>query len=277
MPERIASRANPLVRRVRALSSDPDARRDEGAFVAEGIRIIEEALAASSAFDVVLLSPRLGLSERGRRLRNALEARLVRVVETTDAVLDAVSNAETSQGVLSVIRRGRDLSPFEAPPQNPFWVVAWGLQVPGNVGALLRTADAAGADLFLCVAGTADATSPKAVRASAGSIFRLPVLQSLAPEEILDAASRLGIRLMGTDPARGVPYDEPEYRGGIGFVFGREGEGLPPALVSRLHRTVTIPMRQGVESLNVAAAAAVVLFEAARRRRGGSLADAPAP
>jgi RNA methyltransferase, TrmH family len=147
--------------------------------------------------------------------------------------------------------------------------VGWGLQDPGNIGTLLRTADAAGADLFVTVAGSSDPLSPKAVRASAGSIFRLPLIHALPPDDILDAAAAHGVRLFGTDPVAGVPYDEPDYRGGIGFVFGRESEGLPPAVSARLHGTVRIPMRRGVESLNVGAAAAVVLFEAARCRRSG--------
>ena len=266
MIERISSRANPLMKRVRLLVSEGRARREEGALVAEGIRIVENAIAAGARIDFVVASPRLAVTARGRELAEEARRRNLRLVETTDAVLDSISDAQTSQGVLAVVTFPPPPSLGESVGADPFWVVGWGLQDPGNVGTLVRTADAAGAGLFLTVAGTSDPTAPKAVRASAGSIFRLPWLHGLPPDEILDAAAARGVRLFGTHPSHGVPYDEPDYAGGIGFVFGRESEGLPRAVEERLQGVVSIPMRSGVESLNVGAAAAVVLFEAARRR-----------
>ena len=264
----ISSRSNPLVQRARRIAADAAARRESGCLLAEGIRLVAEALDAGAGIDRIFVSPRLSVTERGRALHGRVSKRRVVLVETTDVVLDAIADAETSQGILALVRApGSDRLPGEG-TGPAFWVVGWGLQDPGNVGTLLRTADAAGADLFLTVPGTADVTSPKAVRASAGSVFRLPLARGVAPDDLLDAAHARGVRLFGTDPSQGSPYDEADYQGSIGFVFGREGEGLPPAVRDRLDLTVTIPMRAGVESLNVAAAAAIVLFEAARRRRG---------
>lgn len=263
----ISSRANPLVQRARRIGSEASARRETGCLLAEGIRLVEDALSSGAEIERILVSPRLSVTERGRALRRRAEASRTPVVEATDLVLDAIVDAETSQGVVALVRApGSEQIPPEG-AEPGFWVVGWGLQDPGNLGTLLRTADAAGADLFLTVPGTADATAPKAVRASAGSIFRMPLARGVAPDDLLDAAQARGVTLYGTDPTEGAPYDEPNYAGAIGFVFGREGEGVPPAVRERLSRTVTIPMRAGVESLNVAAAAAVVLFEAARRRR----------
>src|SRR5262245_40714155 len=276
-PATISSRSNPLVQRARRIGSDASARRETGCLLAEGIRLVEDALDANAAVEKIFVSPRLSVTERGRALRHRVEKNRSPLSETTDVVLDAIVDAETSQGVLAVVRApGSDRIPHEGADPT-FWVVGWGLQDPGNLGTLLRTADAAGADLFLTVPGTADPTAPKAVRASAGSIFRLPLARGIAPDDLLDAAQARGVRLFGTDPSQGAPYDEPAYDGSIGFVFGREGEGLPPAVRERLDRTVTIPMRAGVESLNVAAAAAVVLFEAARRRRPPRLGRPPGP
>jgi len=264
----ISSRTNPLVMKARRIGSEASTRRETGCLLAEGIRLVEEALDAGADIEKIFLSQRLNVTERGRALRRRVEKSPSLLVEATDGVLDAIVDAETSQGVLAVVRApGNDSLPPEA-TEPAFWVVGWGLQDPGNLGTLLRTADASGADLFLTVPGTADVTAPKAVRASAGSVFRLPLVRGIAPDDLLDAAQARGVRLYGTDPSQGIPYDEPGYEGSIGFVFGREGEGLPPAVRERLAHTVTIPMRKGVESLNVAAAAAVVLFEASRRRRG---------
>ena len=273
----ISSRANPLVQRARRIGSEASTRRETGCLLAEGIRLVEDALDANADIEKILVSPRLSVTERGRALRHRVERNRTLFVEATDGVLDAIVDAETSQGILAVVRApGSDRIPEEG-AEPAFWVVGWGLQDPGNLGTLLRTADAAGADLFLTVPGTADPTAPKAVRASAGSVFRLPLARGVAPDDLLDAARARGVRLYGTDPSLGAPYDEPVYDGAIGFVFGREGEGLPPAVRERLDRTVTIPMRAGVESLNVAAAAAVILFEAARRRRRSRSGPPPRP
>lgn len=266
MAPRISSRSNATIQRVRRLNTDAAFRRSEGALIAEGVRLIEEAVAAASEAEHLLVSPRLTVSEKGRSLKALLEEKGLPLIETTDGVLDSISDAETSQGILGVFRSPALTTMPRAASPIEFWVVAWGLQDPGNVGTLMRTADAAGADLFVTIAGTADPVSPKAVRASAGSVFRLPLVRGIPPGQLLDEAHARGVRLFGTDPADGVPYFDGDYGGPIGFAFGREGEGLPPAVTERLHRTVTIPMRAGVESLNVAAAAAVVLFEAARRR-----------
>jgi len=263
---RLASRTNPLARRVRELGTDGAARRREGVYLAEGVKLIEDALVAGAPLERVLHSPRLSITARGRRLLADLERRRAPLTETTDALLDAIVPAETPQGIAAIVCFAPAPLPRPEGTGGDFWVVAWGLQDPGNLGTLLRTADAAGAELFASIAGTVDVTSPKAVRASAGSIFRMPVAPGLAPDDLLDLAAARGVRLFGTAPEGGIPYTEPDYSGAVGFVFGREGEGLPPLVSSRLSTTVSIPMRSGVESLNVAAAAAVILFEAARQR-----------
>jgi len=268
MNDRLISRSNPLVRRIRSLASDGAARRSECSLIAEGVRLVEEALGAGAPLELALVSPRLRLTERGRRLRERLTGLGTRLVETTDAILDSVSDAQTSQGILALVRwDGPSGAPFPPPDPAAIWVVAWGLQDPGNVGTLIRTADAVGAAFFVTVAGTTDPTTPKAVRASAGSVFRVPFRHGAAPDEVLEAAARCGVRLIGTEPEGGTPYDRLDCRGPVGFVFGREGEGLPPSVRERLQASATIPMREGVESLNVAAAAAVLLFETIRQRR----------
>lgn len=269
--ERITSRSNALVQRARRLSADPAVRKQEHALVAEGVRLLEEARDAGVRAEQIFHSPRLVVTERGRALLQDLRRASAPLIETTDIVLESISDAETSQGIVGVLA-SPTLSEIPTMPGNArsggeFWVIAWGLQDPGNVGTLLRTAHAAGAGVFITLAGTADPTSPKAVRASAGSVFRLPLVRGLAPDAILDTAASRGVRLHGTDPRSGNAYETPTYAGSIGFVFGREGEGVPPAVIERLHDTVTIPMEGGVESLNVAAAAAIVLFEASRQRR----------
>lgn len=266
MPTRITSQANALVRRAGALAAEGSARRLEGAFLAEGVRLIDEALAAGASIEIVFHSPRLSVTARGRQLLARLRSERLHLVETTDAVLDRIAPAETPQGIVAIIRFAPAPLPHPEERGEDFWVLAWGLQDPGNLGTLLRSADAAGASLFATVAGTVDPTSPKAVRASAGSIFRMPLAPGLPPDDLLDLALARGVRLFGTAPAGGAPYHAQDYRGALGFVFGREGEGLPPLVAARLHTNVSIPMRHGVESLNVAAAAAVVLFEAARQR-----------
>ena len=156
----LSSRTNPLVQRARRIGADPAARRETGCYLAEGIRLVEEALGAGAEIEQIFVSPRLNVTERGRTLLQRVRKSPGILVEATDGVLDAIVDAETSQGVLAVLHApGSDRIPAEG--ADPcFWVVGWGLQDPGNLGTLLRTADAAGADLFLTVPGTADPTAP---------------------------------------------------------------------------------------------------------------------
>lgn len=153
-------------------------------------------------------------------------------------------------------------------------VVLVAVNDPGNAGTLLRSAEAAGAGAVVFCDDSVDPYNPKCVRASAGSLFRLPVVRAADAAETLAALRGRGIRCVGTVTQDAAPYDLVDWTGPAAVVLGNEAHGLPPAVEPELDEMVTIPMRRSVESLNVAMAGTLVCFEAARQRRaGGGRAD----
>ena len=149
----------------------------------------------------------------------------------------------------------------------PLVVVALGIQNPGNLGALLRTAEAAGATGAVLTAGTADPLSWKALRGSMGSALRLPHLRERNLAAALDLLTGRGLRLVATVARGGTSYDQADLRGPLALLLGNEASGLPEEAEARATLRLTIPVRAPVESLNVGVAAGILLFEAARQRR----------
>jgi TrmH family RNA methyltransferase len=194
------------------------------------------------------------------------------VHETSDSILDSLQDARTAQPALTLVRR-RDAS-FESLldglGDNPLIVVAHAIQDPGNLGSIMRSSDAAGADAFLVAGDGADLHHPRAVRATMGSIFRLPAAAADA-KRLVEGLRRRNIRTLAADNSALLPYHEADLARPTALFFGSESDGLPARLLSALDEAVVIPMRNGVESLSVGAAAAVLLFEAARQR--GSSGD----
>jgi len=261
-------RQHPTIRRLRALRRDPLLRRDESVFIAEGVHLAQTALACSADVELVVVSPRLGATAEGRELLAEIQARGLDWAETTDAVLDSVQDARSAQPVLCLVRRPAWTADagLETGDGVPLVVVAAGIQDPGNLGAIVRTADAAGATACFVFEGSCDPFHPRAVRATMGAVFRLPVIQD-SPETLFERLRGRGLRLIGTEAGRGSDYDRCDLTGPLAILLGSEGAGLPDPLRDALDESVRVPMREGVESLSVGAAAAVVLFEAARQRR----------
>jgi RNA methyltransferase, TrmH family len=265
------ARSHPLARRLRALRRDRAARDAEGVFVAEGMHLTLEALASGAQIELAVAAPRLAADPAGRALLERLGGRGIPVHEASDQLMNSLQEAHSPQPVLAVVRRRlADLDAVvRGRPGAALLVIACGLQDPGNLGAVVRTSDAAGATGLVATPGGADLHHPRAVRATAGSIFRLPVVEAEAAEAIA-RASRAGLAIYGAAPGRAEPYDAVDWTAAAALVIGAEGAGLPAEIVPLLARTIAIPMTQGVESLSVGAAAAVILFEAARMRRTGT-------
>lgn len=257
------------VRRLRALRRDRAAREAEGVFVAEGVHLAQEALASGVSLAGAAVSPALVRSAEGRALRAALGEAGVPVAEVSEGVMEGLQDARSPQPVLVVVRRG-EASLRQAVPGRPgvaLLAVAAGLQDPGNLGAMIRSADAAGATGFVALGEGADLFHPRAVRASMGSIFRVPCGAEPEAATLLECLRELGIGTLATHPDAELLYDLCDLRQPVALFFGAEGKGLPAGLAARLDGTVRIPMQPGVDSLSVGAAAAVLLYEAARQRR----------
>jgi TrmH family RNA methyltransferase len=262
--EIIKSRSNPLVRRLRALKEKTD---DELCLV-EGPKLLAEALSAGAFIVEVATAQRFEGAPGSQALLEDLRKRGLRIRSLADEILASLSETETSQGVLALARRPRfDDAAFRTSTGPALVVVAVGIQNPGNLGGLLRTAEAAGAEAAYLTEGTADPFSWKALRGSMGSAFRLPHLRGGDPAATLRRLGAEGYRIIATVAEGGAHYTKATLTGRIALVFGSEGPGLPAELLRQAHERVTIPLCPPVESLNIGVAAGILLFEAARQRQ----------
>lgn len=250
--ETITSRTNPLLSRIRKLNSRRAFRRAEGSFAAEGPKLLAEALRWGGELEAVVCAPGAPLPE--------LPAQ-VRVAEVGDSLLASIADTESPQGIVFICK-GKDLTIPDRLAGGRYLVLD-GVQDPGNVGTVWRTADAFGADGLILCGGCADPWNPKTVRATMGAVFRLPAYEC-ALEEAAERLAAAGLPLYAaalrddTADVRSVPLDR------AAVVIGSEGRGVSREALDRCRKTVKIPMRDRCESLNAAVAASVVLWEMAR-------------
>jgi TrmH family RNA methyltransferase len=257
----IQSADNPLVRRLRRLVDSPRAGRDAQRAIAEGVHLVEGALAARAPITAVVTGEGATPEARALAERAALAAG-VRVAELSRPLYDSLSPVEHGAGVLVEIAIARPPLPQRL---NVDVVYLDGVQDPGNAGTLLRTAAAAGVRHLAASTGTASLWAPKVMRAAMGAHFVLSIFEDVPPEELAQAFR--GERL-AADAGDGEPLFTAAWGAGpTVWMFGSEGRGLSRAACALAQRRLRIPVDPAVESLNVAAAAAVCLFEQ-RRRRG---------
>ena len=230
----------------------------------EGAKLVTGALAAGAEVEAVYVEHAAAATPSvAEALGRAREAG-VRVYELGAGVIERVADTVTPQPVLAVVRT--PTAALEDLGEVDFVVVCVEVRDPGNLGAIIRSADGAGADAVVCSAGTVDPFNPKTVRASAGSVLHLPVVAGPEPEEALGWVSSRGIRCLAALSHGGTPYTEVDLTLPVALLFGNEAAGLPESLRPRIDATVTIPMAGRAESLNVSMAAAVLCFEVQRSR-----------
>lgn len=263
----VLGRHHPLIRRLRRLRRDAALRREEGVYLSEGLHLAREALRRQAAIELFVISPALERHAEGPALVQRVRELGLPCESVGDSVLGDLQDARSPQPVLALLRRPeRRLDDcLSAGRDDAFFVVAVGLQDPGNLGAMLRTADAAGASAFFAAGTSADLYHPRAVRAGMGSHFALPTMQ-VELAELQGALSRRGIRSAGSDPREGTDYRRAALDPPLALFLGGEGAGLEESLLAGMELRLRIPMQHGVESLSVNAAATLLAFEIARRR-----------
>jgi len=259
-------RHHPLLKRLRLLRKSGAARREQGILIAEGVHIARDAIAAGCEFEAAVFDSRLAASDEGEAVLFDLRARGVDCHEVAESVMDGLQDARSPQPLLLMVRTAPLASRPWRTSRDPLIVVADGIQDPGNLGAIVRCADAAGAASLILTGETADPHHPRTVRASMGSMFRLPVERTRLPQAIRRLRDRK-IALIGTCASGGEDYRDAPLSGACALFFGGEGAGLDEGFLRSLDRTITIPLHAEVESLSVGAAVAVTLFEAVRQRR----------
>ncbi len=245
------------------------ARGRRGLALIEGVRLVEEALAAGVPFRGALVAPDLTRTARGTALVADLGRHAVPVEEVGARAFSLLADTETPQGILAVIEPRRSSAADFAPGAGAVALVIDGVQDPGNVGTLIRTAHALGAAGTVVLRGTADPTSPKALRAAMGATFRHTVVP-LDDAAFIAWARKHDVTLWAA-AADGLPLhralsSRDGKRGPIAVIVGNEGAGIRPQLNAVAAQRVAIPLAQGAESLNVAVAAGILLYEVTRGR-----------
>jgi TrmH family RNA methyltransferase len=241
-------------------------RERRGLAVAEGVRLIEEALATAITVRGATVSPALEATIRGRALKAALLEKKIRVEEVSEQELDDLADTEHPQGVVAVIEpKEWSLADIPLLP-GVTTLVLDGVQDPGNVGTMLRTALGLGAAGLVALKGTADLTNPKVLRGGMGASFRLPAV-SAAPEELVAWArlqrAQIWIADMAGESPNRLPQRTPQ-RPPILLVVGNEGAGVGPIMAAAADRKIGLRLAPGAESLNVAVAAGILLHEVTR-------------
>ena len=247
------------VKRLRQLLERPSVRERERAFVVEGPTLVGDALDAGVQLECLFVAPATSSPVVARAVAAAIP-----VFDLAPGVLERVAGTVTPQPVLAVAP-AVDVD-LDALAGASFVVVCVDVRDPGNLGTVLRTAEASGAGGIICCEGSVDVYNPKCVRASAGSLFHTRIVARGDAGKVLGTLGAWGLRRLGTRPEGGEPYSRADLTAPTALVLGNEAHGLPSSVAGSLDGWLTIPMAGRAESLNVGMAAAVLCFEAARQR-----------
>lgn len=268
----ITSTANNKVKRLTALGQKAKARREEGVFIAEGLKMFLEA--PKEWIREVYVSEsflRKFQKDGGTDIANALAKTGYEVV--SDEVFRKISDTQTPQGILSVLQQPRyELEKVicEASAKKQLFVILEDIQDPGNLGTILRAGEGAGIDGVIMTKNTVDIFNPKVIRSTMGSIYRVPFFITERLDEVIVQLKNNGVAVYAAHLEDSTAYDSKDYTKAAAFLIGNEGSGLRRETADLATAYIKIPMQGQVESLNAAAATTILMYEAARQRRKGS-------
>jgi RNA methyltransferase, TrmH family len=266
--KKITSPLNSLVKQAADIAMRR-ARADGAFFMAEGTHLVGAAADAAYTMREVFFTPEYGRTAEGEALLSRLGAAEPCpdvFIEVPRNVFSKIAGTETPQGILAIVASKTYTLGKLSLGSAPLVTVCDGISDPGNLGTIIRVSDAAGADAVILLPGTCDPYSPKAVRATAGSIFNIPVV-SARGEELANYLNKKSIRLYAADARADEPIYEADLRSSCALVFGNESQGLSRFIREKAFGNIKIPIYGKAESLNAAVSAAVCLYEAVRQRR----------
>jgi RNA methyltransferase, TrmH family len=237
-------------------------RKETGLLPLEGLRLVTEAVVSGAKVELILLH-----EEQEADTVPAGPGSKPPVYRVAARLFEQIAHTESPQGIIAVAQKPayRLGDVFRGTPS--LLLVADSLQDPGNLGTMVRSAAAAGAGGAVLLPGTVDISNPKALRATMGALFRMPVVEANL-DELLPRLRQYGLRLVATDAKAVLAYDKLDWREPAAVVVGNEGAGVSAEILAAADSTISVPMCAGVESLNAAIAMSVIFFEAARQRRG---------
>ena len=257
-PELITSAQNPKLKRLQALQEKSRLRRGEGLFVVEGRRELEHCIAAGFEIDTLFICPDIyfgGTLPSGCRL-----------FHLTKELYEKVAYRGSTEGIIAEVKAKYMTLEALALKDNPLIIVLEGVEKPGNLGAVLRSADAAGADAVIICDALTDLWNPNLIRASIGAIFTVPTVACPSEEAIAFLKAR-GIRILTAQLQDSSPYYNVDMTGGTAIVMGTESTGLKSVWREAADAHILIPMLGRLDSLNVSVSAAILLYEALRQRQ----------
>lgn len=262
----ITSKSNPTIKEIRLLQQ-AKYRHARGEYFIEGVRLVDEALQQAVPVRKIAYSPRLEKTERGAELLSATRRKFPNSewLYVSDEVIGTISDTQSHQGILAVLEK-KDRRIEELWQREGMILLLYELQDPGNLGTIFRVADAGGAAGLILSPLTCDPYSPKVVRASMGSLFRLPFLVNQDLGSCLKILRSKGYRILATVVRDEPAFWEADFSRPTAVLFGQEGAGLPKGLMAAVDGSFTIPMSPSAESLNVAMAVGLVIYEALRQK-----------
>ena len=259
----ITAAGNPKIKNLMNLMKKGKARKEQGLFVAEGLKMFLEA-EPDRLTEVYVSHTFFASLEKGGNVRNRLSACSTEIL--SDSLFQKVSDTQTPQGILCVLRQYHYAKEELLKRENPLLLLIEDIQDPGNLGTMLRTAEGAGADGVIMSRGTVDIYNPKTIRSTMGSIYRVPFFYTGEMPETVSWLKTKGIAVYAAHLQGKKAYYEEAFRGGTAFLIGNEARGLKEETAQVASQLMKIPMEGRVESLNAGVAASILLYEAARQR-----------
>ncbi len=260
----LSSKDNNVIKNLHSLG-DPKHRKKEQSFLIEGVKMVEEGLRDNAGVIMVVAAPSL-VQHHGKGVLKLAESKGVDILWISERLMDMLSESKTPQPVMAVVRMKHHTEEELLTHDSGLIVVAHQLQDPGNLGTIIRTAEAVGAAGVAVTPNTVDPLNAKAIRASMGSVLRLPVVHTEDLAAFIKKCKQEGFQTVATVLTAEKTHFEIDLAKPTVVLLGQEGSGLPTALISDVDQQVRIPMAETIDSLNVATSAAVILYEAYRQR-----------
>lgn len=258
--EHLTSAKNPKIRNIMALQK-PRERREQGLFVIEGIKELEKAVKADYLFTSLFFCPEL----LGGTLPAINAPKTVEIYTISKELFEKITYRGNSGGMIAIARQKDHLISDLVIGKNPLYLILEAVEKPGNLGAILRTADAAGLDAVIVCDPQTDIYNPNVIRSSIGCLFTVPVFTGNGPE-VIDLLKTNGIGIFCTALTASAPYHTINFNKPSAIVMGTESTGLTRAWLDHSDQNIIIPMSGAADSLNVSTSAAIVVFEAKRQR-----------
>jgi TrmH family RNA methyltransferase len=263
---RLTGSSNPVIKEVRSLRNR-SAREKKGIYFIEGSKFVAEALKENTDILYIIMSDMFLAGQGKEELADIIEKSSIRCYGVPESLFGSISDTRTPQGILAVLRLQRQALK-EAVPGKGMLVVMDNVRDPGNMGTIIRTADAAGCAGVIVTEGCVDVFNPKVLRSTMGSIFHIPVYHCGSVEEALKKVKESGFLICSSHLEGATDIFDVDLTGNVALVIGSEAGGVSESAVRNADLLVRIPMAGRAESLNVSVAAGIMMFEAVRQKKG---------